>query len=109
MSNDRVIEKFKARPANRSKSIAAIRIEANSQAYIDQMLAKYSEVSTFDFKDDLKLWIDYIGEPSRELPPIMYKIISENDSDILWMIEKMELRLMATLRPKVTLLNFLCF
>ena len=83
-----VIEKFKARPANRSKSIAAIRIEANSQAYIDQMLAKYSEVSTFDFKDDLKLWIDYIGEPSRELPPIMYKIISENDSDILWMIEK---------------------
>ena len=83
-----VIEKFKARPANRSKSIAAIRNEANSQAYIDQMLAKYSEVSTFDFKDDLKLWIDYIGEPSRELPPIMYKIISENDSDILWMIEK---------------------
>ena len=83
-----VIEKFKARPANRSKSIAAIRIESNSQAYINQMLAKYSEVSTFDFKDDLKLWIDYIGEPSRELPPIMYKIISENDSDILWMIEK---------------------
>ena len=83
-----VIEKFKAHPTNKNKSIVAIRIEPNSQAYIDQMLEKYSEIPTFDFKDDLKLWVDYIGEPSREFPPIMYTIISENDSDILWMIEK---------------------
>lgn len=83
-----VIEKFKISPANRRRAIKAIKVKPSSQKYIDEMLEKYSSVSTFDFKDDLKLWIDYIGEPSRAFPPIMYNIISENDSDILWLIEK---------------------
>lgn len=83
-----VIEKFKIHPTNRRKSITAIKINSNSQEYIDKMLEKYSKVSPFDFKDDLKLWIDYIGEPSREFPPIMYNIVSENESDILWIIEQ---------------------
>lgn len=83
-----VIKKFKAHPSNRDNSITAIKVEPDSQIYIDQMLDKYSDVSTFDFKNNLKLWVDYIGEPSREFPPIMYKIISENESDILWVVEK---------------------
>lgn len=83
-----VIEKFKAHPSNRAKPIVAIKVKPNSQIYIDQMLDKYSDVSTFDFKNNLKLWVDYIGEPAREFPPIMYKIISENESDILWIVEK---------------------
>lgn len=83
-----VIEKFKVSPTNREESIPAIRVKPNFQVNIDQMINKYDEVSTFDFKNDVKLWIDYIGEPSREFPPIMYKIINENDLEILWVVEK---------------------
>lgn len=95
-----VIEKIKVQPTNKSTKIAAIKINPKYQVYIEKMLAKYSDVSTFDFKDNLTLWIEYIGEPSREYPPVMYTIISKNDSDVLWLVKKDEIPIYGDLLSK---------
>lgn len=82
-----IIEKVSVQPSNKLKKIKAIKIKESKISYVDQILTKYKNTSTYNFKNNLKLWIEYIGNTDRDFPPINFKIIS-NCKNILWTIEQ---------------------
>ena len=49
---------------------------------------KYNGIHTYDFKNDLNLWIEYIGNPDRIAPPIDVKFINPSIDDIYFLIKK---------------------
>lgn len=81
-----IIDKFKIKPDNRSSEIAALRINREYMDYVEEMLdSKYKNAEVYDFKDNLQLWMDYIGNPARDYPPIDISII--NKSDVLFLVQ----------------------
>lgn len=65
-----IIDKIKAKPVNRKDKITALKINKDCISYVKTMLDKYKNVETYNFGNDLQLWIDYIGNPARDFPPI---------------------------------------
>ena len=56
---------------NLSKKVTTIRITEGAKAYVDDILKnKYSNAHEYDFQEDLKLWVDYYGDPDRICPPV---------------------------------------
>ena len=51
-------------------------------------MEKYREAETFDFKNDLSLWIEYIGNPDRNYPPIAVTLVNPTNEDCLIQIFK---------------------
>jgi hypothetical protein len=57
--------------------------------YVEEMLnSKYKNAEIYDFEDNLQLWIDYIGDPSRDYPPIDVSIINKANSSFLIQVYK---------------------
>ena len=50
--------------------------------------SKYQNVEVYDFEDNLQLWIDYIGDPSRDYPPIDVSINNRTSSSFLLQVYK---------------------
>lgn len=71
-----IVELIKITPTNRNSNINAIRIKKEYSEFVDKLLAVNSNVETFDFKDDLDLWIEYIGCEEHTKPP--FEIIFKN-------------------------------
>ena len=51
---------IKFTPTNCDSKITAIRIKKEYSEFVDKILEENENVETFDFKDDLELWIEYI-------------------------------------------------
>lgn len=84
-----IIEKIKINPKNREGIISALKISNQYQDYVKEMLTtKYLYAETYDFKDNLQLWIDYIGNPLRNHPPIDVSISNKTDNKFLLQIFK---------------------
>lgn len=73
-----VTDKVKVTPANRNGAIAALKIRDTYTAYVEEMLnSKYKDTEAYDFGDNLQLWIDYMGNPARDYPPIDVSLINK--------------------------------
>ena len=76
-----IIDKINVTPVNRAGSITAIKIKNSCLEYVNEMLnKKYKDINIYDFRDNLKLWIDYIGCPDRDYPPVDMSIINKTNN-----------------------------
>lgn len=79
-----IIEKFIIKSVNQSRKISAVKIKENSIDYVKDILEnKYSRAEVYDFGSDLQLWIDYIGNPARDYPPITVTLKNNTGNDYL--------------------------
>lgn len=77
-----IIDKFRKLPCNRSTPITALRINDKYSEYVEKELSqKFADVETYDFEDNLNLWIDYIGNPQRFSPPIDVALHNQASAD----------------------------
>lgn len=84
-----IMDKLKVTPNNRSGAIAALKINDTYMEYVKEMLnSKYQNTEIYDFEDNLQLWIDYIGDPSRDYPPIDISVINKANSSFLIQVFK---------------------
>lgn len=84
-----IMDKLKVTPGNRNGAIAALKIKDTYIGYVEEMLNfKYQNTEVYDFEDNLQLWIDYIGNPNRDFPPIDVSIINKTNSSFLIQIYK---------------------
>lgn len=79
-----IIDRLKIHPQNRDSSIAGLKINDMYLEYVNEMLnSKYQQTEVYDFEDNLQLWVDYIGNPDRDFPPIDVSIISRVNTKFL--------------------------
>lgn len=71
-----IVELIKITPKNRDTKITAIRIKEEYSELVDKILDENKNIETFDFKNDLELWIEYIGNEKHTKPP--FEIIFKN-------------------------------
>lgn len=87
-----IIEKVKIKYPNNGnddKKIIGIKIKDKCKEYVKKVLnEKYKDINVYDFKNNLELWIDYIGNPARVSPPKDIQIINDSNIDILVCITK---------------------
>lgn len=83
-----IIDKLKVTPDNRCGAIAALKINDTYIGYVEELLKKYQNTEVYNFEDNLQLWIDYIGDPSRAYPPIDVSIINKANSSFLIQVFK---------------------
>ncbi len=84
-----IIDKIKLTPNNKYESISALKIKDTYLSYVEELLnSKYKNIETYDFKDNLQLWIDYIGNPERCYPPIDVLIVNKTNNDFLIQVFK---------------------
>lgn len=84
-----IMDKLKVTPNNRDGAIAALKINDTYMRYVEEMLnSKYKNAEIYDFEDNLQLWIDCIGDPSRDYPPIDVSIINKANSSFLIQVYK---------------------
>lgn len=84
-----ILDKCNVTPNNRQSAITALKIKDTSMAYVNEMLdLKYKNVEAYDFKDNLQLWIDYIGNPARDYPPIDVLIVNKTKKCFLIQVFK---------------------
>lgn len=84
-----IMDKLKVTPNNRDGAIAALKINDTYMRYVEEMLnSKYKNAEIYDFEDNLQLWIDYIGDPSGDYPPIDVSIINKANSSFLIQVYK---------------------
>lgn len=84
-----IMDKLKITPGNRNGIIAALKINDTYIKYVEEMLnSKYQNIEVYDFKDNLQLWIDYIGNPNRDYPPIDVSLINKTNSSFLVQVFK---------------------
>lgn len=73
----------------KNHKLIAITIKDQYKAYVTQMTKlKYQEAETYDFKENLDLWIEYIGNPERLVPPRDVKITNKTKVDLLVRVKK---------------------
>ena len=84
-----VVDKVKVTPNNKNGVVSALKINDDHIGYVNEMMnSKYSIAQIYDFEDNLQLWIDYIGDPARDYPPIDVSIINETANDFLIQVFK---------------------
>ena len=78
-----IIDKIRVKPDNLKNKISAIKKKEQYKDYVKNIInKKYNGIHTYDFKNDLNLWIEYIGNPDRIAPPIDVKFINPSIDDI---------------------------
>lgn len=84
-----IIDRIIVKPENLDKNIQAIKIKDEYMTYAkEEVSSKYADVSTYNFSDNLDLWIEYIGNPDRLSPPIDVQIENKFGSTLLVQIKK---------------------
>lgn len=87
-----ILDKLKVTPHNREDAIAALKINDAYIEYVEEMLnSKYQNAEIYDFHDNLQLWIEYIGNPDRDYPPIDISIINKTNQKFLVQVWKDEI------------------
>ena len=54
-------------------------IRAECEVEVKQLITKYKDVKPFNFGDDLRLWIEYFGDTTRDEPPILVDVSVKNN------------------------------
>ena len=84
-----IIDRFAVKPDNRDKKIGGIRIKDEYVKYAEEAVnCKYADANTYDFADNLELWIEYIGNPNRLSPPIDVEIENNADKELFIQVKK---------------------
>lgn len=88
-----IIDKFEVTVPNPTKDehykLKAIKIKPECVDYVNDVIhVIFDDVKTYDFKDNLQLWIDYIGNPIRKTPPREISIRNKGENEILICIKK---------------------
>ena len=84
-----IIDRLNIEPNNVEESLSAIKINDKYIPYVNEMLnKKYNKAEVYDFADNLKLWIDYIGKPDRMYPPININVHNSTNHSYLIQIFK---------------------
>ena len=84
-----IIDRLDIEPNNVEGSLSAIKINDKYIPYVNEMLnKKYNKAEVYDFADNLKLWIDYIGKPDRMYPPININVHNSTNHSYLIQIFK---------------------
>lgn len=69
--------------------IPAIKITAGQETYVRDILNnKYKDAEIYDFGNRLKLWIDYIGNPNRLIPPRDINLINKCSGNLIMILEQ---------------------
>lgn len=74
---DKYLHKMKS-----GRKTLSIRIRDNCEDVIDNILELYEDTETYDFEDNLKLWIAYIGKPERLYAPTLLLINNESSTEV---------------------------
>ena len=84
-----IMDKVNVIPDNRKAAIVGLKINDTYLEYVKEMLAsKYQCAEVYDFKDNLRLWIDYIGNPNRDYPPIDVSVVNKVNAKFLVQVYK---------------------
>lgn len=84
-----IIDKIRVLPNNLNEKISAIAIKEKYKEYAKKIIYnKYTSMRTYDFKNNLDLWIEYIGNPDRISPPIDVSFENPSNDDIYILIKK---------------------
>lgn len=83
-----IIECFRLEPTNSNSQLSCIKIKDEFKDYAKHMIENYSNIKTYDFSDNLNLWIDYIGNPSHTIPPFDVELKNNSTSSIFVTIKK---------------------
>ncbi|OIJ09418.1 AlwI family restriction endonuclease [Anaerobacillus arseniciselenatis] len=91
--NTGIIEKVKVQIPNPGSSNkdkkSAIKIKAGNETYIKEILNnKYKGAEVYDFGNRLRLWIDYIGNPKRLIPPRDISLVNKSNGSIIMTVEQ---------------------
>jgi AlwI restriction endonuclease len=91
--NTGIIEKIKVQLPNPGSSssdkLPAIKIKSGHESYVKYILEKkYKNAQVYDFKDRLKLWIDYIGTPERIFPPRDINLTNTSVDSIIVIVQQ---------------------
>jgi len=79
-----IMDRLRVSPKNRETPIVGLKINDTYLEYVNEMLnSKYQQTEVYDFEDNLQLWIDYIGNPDRDFPPIDVSIINRVNTRFL--------------------------
>lgn len=82
-----IIDKIKIPVPNKGSNeeeLNAIKIKDKYLDYVENILnTKYSEIETYDFEDNIYLWIEYIGNPNRIAPPKTIKAINNGEKEFI--------------------------
>jgi hypothetical protein len=83
------VEKILCKPKNLGRKIPGIRIKAGLVDYVKKIINDtYASIDTYDFGDNLELWIEYIGNPKRLAPPVDIEIENKSNVSLLIQINK---------------------
>ncbi|KXI51974.1 MULTISPECIES: AlwI family type II restriction endonuclease [Bacillus cereus group] len=88
-----IIERFKIQIPNPGSSdsnkLPAIKIKDEQEVYVKEVLSsKYENSQVYNFGNNLKLWVDYIGNPNRKIPPRDIEIENKGNSNLIIIIEQ---------------------
>ncbi|WP_027120047.1 AlwI family type II restriction endonuclease [[Mycoplasma] testudinis] len=81
-----LIETFQTVPSNSNKKISCIKIKSNCVEDAKNLLKKYEDIPVFDFKNNLDLWINYMGNPERFFPPTAVTITNCSEINLFLQI-----------------------
>lgn len=68
--------------SNSKKSISAIFIKNDMIKWVDELLQFHNDTETFNFGDNLDLWISYFGNPERLTPPTLLTVSNTINSEL---------------------------
>lgn len=83
-----IIDDVRIKPSNLSNTLSSIKIKDEFKKYVNDVLIKYQGIQPYDFKNNLSLWIEYIGNPKRMIPPFDVEFLNKNDDSIFITIKK---------------------
>ncbi len=84
-----IVERYTAKPSNCASKLNCIRIKLDCEEYVNEILdEKYANAQPYDFKENVGLWIEYIGDPQQLLPPFDVKIENSTENDFLLQVFK---------------------
>ncbi|MDY4480147.1 MAG: AlwI family type II restriction endonuclease [Lactobacillus johnsonii] len=69
-----VIERNSIYVDNSDKAIDSIKIKSQFRQDVVKVLSQFKGIHPYDFKDNLLLWIDYIGSMGKLYPPVDFKL-----------------------------------
>lgn len=69
---------------NMSRKLTVLRIKDGCEKYADDLLdIRYVSVYEYDFRDNLKLWISYYGDPDKISTPVDAEVINSSGERLL--------------------------
>lgn len=104
-----IIDNVKIKPSNFSSTLSGIKIKEEYKQYVSSVITKYQGVQPYDFKNNLSLWIEYIGNPKRMIPPFDVEFKNENEDSIFITIKKNDVPLDCDVLEKNSCMYFPMF